>query len=146
MQDPGLLESDGALKIFIITGDKMKSISVLFLLWGFSALAAGGAKHGGVVTEVAPYKAELTRSRDSVRLYLYDQNMKPINLKGFEKKANAQLTAQHKGKAKEMTFPLDMKGKSFQGPLPSAPAKPYTIRVQLKENGKELTAVFENLN
>lgn len=122
----------------------MKSVLIIFTL--LSAFASSGGKHGGVVADAAPYKMELARAKDTVRLYLYDQNMKPVNLKAFAKKANAQLTAQHKGKTKEMTFPLDLKGKHFQGPLPSAPAKPYTIRVQLTENGKELTATFENLN
>ncbi len=145
-----------------------KLVLLCGLVWAGSAFAHEGGhgpkltdsgKYGGLVSPVVAkaeaekgasatliHKAELSRTADTVRLYLYDKDMKPLDLKGFDKKGQASLMAKVKGKAKEMTFPLDLKGASFQGPLPKAPAKPYSIDVHLKENGKELTAVFENLD
>ncbi len=109
-----------------------------------AVVAKADAEKGAAATLV--HKAELSRSADTIRIYLYDKDMKPLDLKAFDKKGSASLIAKVKGKAKEMTFPLDLKGGSFQGPLPKAPAKPYSIDVHIKEKGQELTAVFENLD
>ena len=116
-------------------------------------------KYGGLVSGVVQksdadkgagaelvYKSELSRATDTVRVYLYDKDMKPLDLKGFEKKAEAILAAKVKGKWKDVKFPLELKGQAFEGKMPKADAKPYNIDVTLKKDGKELLTAFDNLD
>ena len=92
------------------------------------------------------YNSELSRATDTVRVYLYDKDMKPLDLKGFDKKADAILAAKLKGKWKDVKFTLELKGQAFEGKMPKAHAKPYNIDVSLKKDGKELLTAFDNLD
>lgn len=116
-------------------------------------------KYGGLVSAVvlkaeAPkgpkadliHKAELARGEGVVRVYLYDKEMKPLDLKGFDPKASASMAAKVKGKWKATSFPLELKGKAFEGKLPKPEGKPYNIDVTLKEGDKELLSAFDNLD
>lgn len=117
-------------------------------------------KYGGLVSAVVHkvdakkgssaalvHKAELVRSGDgTVRVYLYDAEMKPLDLKGFEIKGSASLGAKVKGKWKDTSFPLELKENAFTGKMPKNDSKPYNIDVTVKENGKDLLSAFDNLD
>ncbi len=117
-------------------------------------------KYGGVVSGVVLktdakkgeaasilHKAELVRSADGkVRLYIYDQAMTPVDLKFFDAKGTAILSAKVKGKYKESTFSIERAENSFVGRMPKPEGKPYNIDVTLKENGRDLLTAFDNLD
>ena len=117
-------------------------------------------KYGGLVPPVVKkadaglgakaklvHKAELARSGDgSVRVYLYDELMKPLDLKSFESKATAKLAAKVKGKWKESSFQLEVANGAFVGKMPKPEGKPYNIDVHLKASGTELLSAFDNLD
>lgn len=93
------------------------------------------------------HKAELVRSGDGVVLvYLYDKQMKPLDLKGFDAKGSATMAAKVKGKWKDTEFALNLKDNAFTGKLPKVEARPYNIDVTLKQDGKELLSAFDNLD
>lgn len=127
---------------------------------GHGPKLADAGKYGGLVSAViakddiklganAPliHKAELVRSTDgTLRVYMYDKNMKPLNVKSFEPKAYAILAAKVKGKWVDTEFPLEVKENAFIGKMPKVTKKPYNIDVTVKENGKELLSAFDNLD
>jgi hypothetical protein len=102
-------------------------------------------KLGGKATLI--YKSELARSSDgTVRLYIYDQKMKSLDLKNFNNKAMAVLASKVKGKWKNTEFQLESKNGSFLGKMPKPETKPYNIDVVIKEGDKELLTAFDNLD
>lgn len=117
-------------------------------------------KFGGIVSPVVKkaeaklgpkaalvHKAELVRSADgTVRIYLYDQAMKPLDLKSFDKAGSASLASKVKGKWKSTDFALEQKDGNFSGKMPKAESKPYNIDVTLKDGGTELLSAFDNLD
>lgn len=117
-------------------------------------------KFGGLVSAVvsksdaklgakAPlvHKAELVRAADgSVRVYLYDGEMKPLDMKGFEAKGSASMGRKVKKKWKDTEFALELKDNAFTGKMPKVDARPYNIDVTLKHDGKELLSAFDNLD
>lgn len=117
-------------------------------------------KYGGLVSGVVlkadakkgasaalVHKSELVRSADgTVRVYLYDEKMAPLDLKSFDAKATALLGAKVKGKFTESPFTLELKENAFIGKMPKPGSKPYNIDVTLKESGRELLTAFDNLD
>lgn len=117
-------------------------------------------KYGGLVSAVVlkadykkgahaalVHKAELVRSADgTTRVYLYDSTMKPLDIKGFETAGSAGLAAKVKGKWKTSEFKLELKDGIFLGKMPKPEAKPYSIDITLKQDGKELLTAFDNLD
>lgn len=116
--------------------------------------------YGGVVTAVveakdaglgakAPlvHKAELVRGEDgTVRVYLYDKDMKPLDIAAFEKSAKANLISMAGGKETVLPFDLQLEGNSFIGKAPQAPSKPFNIDVVMKAKDQELLSAFDNLD
>ncbi len=93
------------------------------------------------------YKSELARSGDgTVRVYIYDEAMKPMNLKHFDSKATGLLVAKVKGKWVDTAFPLELKDGVFIGKMPKPQSKPYNIEVTIKNAGTELLSAYENLD
>ncbi len=94
------------------------------------------------------YKAELVRATDrTVRIYLYDNHMKPLPINKFEAKATAKLIVKKKGEAlTKMPFALTAEKKNFRGVAPKPSRKPFNIEITFKEKGKELLVLFENLD
>ncbi len=127
---------------------------------GHGPKVADTGKYGGLVSAVvakadaklgakAPliHKAELVRGADgTVRIYLYDTNMKTLDLTGFDTKGSATLSALVKKKYKDTDFKLDLKNDSFIGKMPKPAGKPYNIDITVKQNGKELLSAFDNLD
>lgn len=115
---------------------------------------------GGVLTAVveakdaklgpkAPlvYKAEIVRSEDgTVRVTLYDQELKPLDVKKFDKKADAVLIVEKKKKVATKKFPLALDEGSFVGKMPKPSGKPYNIDVTVTEGKRKLLAAFDNLD
>jgi hypothetical protein len=92
-------------------------------------------------------KAELVRSADgTVRVYIYDTAMKPVDLKSFDTKGSALLITSTKKKFKESSFALELKEGAFVGTMPKPASKPYNIDVTLKNEGKEILSAFDNLD
>ncbi len=127
---------------------------------GHGPKLADAGKYGGIVSGIVlevdakkgaeaalVHKAELVRSTDgTVRMYLYNAKMEPLNLKDFQPKATATLAAKVKGKWKDVGFPLELKDNSFTGKMPKPHGKPFNIDVVLTENGKKLLTAFDNLD
>ncbi len=106
---------------------------------------AKDAKLGTKATLV--YKAEMVKgSDDTVRVYLYDSAMKPLDLAQVEKIATGVLGAKVKGKYKTIKFELKQEGNSYVGKAPKASAKPFNLDFQFKEKNRELLTAFDNLD
>jgi hypothetical protein len=117
-------------------------------------------KQGGVVTSVVQakdaskgkkaelvYKSELARTSDgTVRVYFYETNMKPLNLKNFAPTAKAILITEKKGKVTTQDFELKKMGDHYMGKSPKPARRPFNIDVKVKEGEKELLAAFDNLD
>ncbi len=148
---------------------KFLALSAMTLLMSANAVAhdeghgpklADTGKYGGLVSSIVAkadagkgtkatliYKAELVRSADgNINVYVYDSNMKAMDLKAFDTKGSASLAAKVKGKWKTVTFDLAAKDNSFEGKMPKPEGKPYNIDVTIKENDKELLSAFDNLD
>ena len=116
-------------------------------------------KYGGVLTQVssgssqseaekskAMYTAELVKDDEgTISIYLYDQNMKPIELNRFSSKASGTLESGKRKRAKTLFF-LSKRGLSFSGKLPKKKRHPYNITIELTEGSKTLSMAFNNLD
>ena len=147
-----------------------KTTMVLFLMVLTSLTSAHDEGHGPQISDAGKYgglvapgikkadeklgakaalvhKAELARAGDgTIRVYLYDSQMKPMDMKDFDKKAEGTLAVKSKGKWKHTNFSLEQHGTLFIGKMPKSETKPYNIEITLKQNGTELLAAFENLD
>lgn len=148
----------------------MKSLIALSLLFSLSSFAhdeghgpklTDSPRQGGVLTSVIMakeagigtkakmvYKSELTRTSDgTVRLYIYDDKMNPVDLKRFAPIAKAVLISQvKKGTYDKAAFDLNIGEGYFFGKSPVPKKKPYSIDVVLKEGDKTLLTAFDNLD
>ncbi|HKX12203.1 MAG TPA: hypothetical protein VJP40_03550 [bacterium] len=151
----------------------MKKKYLLFLAavlaWSSPALAhdeghgpqlTDTGNYGGVITAVvesknasqgkkAPlvYKAELSRSEDgTVRVYIYDQAMKPLPAGTLENNAKANVISPKGGSFKTEPFSLNLEGQAYTGKAPQASGKPFSIDVTFKTKTQELLAAFDNLD
>lgn len=127
---------------------------------GHGPKLADTGKYGGIVSSVVKkadaskgtkaeliHKAELARTGDGVvRVYLYDKDMKPLDLKSVESAGEASLAAKVKGKWKTSKFPLELKDNAFVGKMPKPEGRPYNIDVTYKSSGTELLSAFDNLD
>ncbi len=147
----------------------MKYLAGILILFSMTARAhdeghgpelSDAGKYGGLVSAMvlksdagkgasAPlvYKAELVRAADgTTRVYLYDQTMKPLDLKQLEAKATATIGTRVKGKWTNTDFPLEQNRNSFVGKMPKPAAKPYDLDVTVKRGKDELLSAFDNLD
>lgn len=93
------------------------------------------------------YKAELVRSGDgTVRVYIYDSKMKPLNLTDFSKTAKASLISFVDGKEDVAKFSLSLSGKNFTGKAPKEKSKPFNLDVVFEEKGTKYLAAFDHLD
>ena len=127
---------------------------------GHGPKISDAGKYGGLVSPVIDmkeaakgthaavvYKAELVRTADGkVRLYLYDQQMAPIDTKSAVTSVKGFLEVKVKGKYKQEPFSLTLDGKSFVGLAPKSTSKPFNIDFHIKEAGRELLTAFDNLD
>ena len=63
--------------------------------------ALEAAPHGGILRNADPFKAEAVLNGDRVRVYVYDQNLKPVTLDKEQAKGEVQFPRQ---KAKPVVF------------------------------------------
>ena len=94
------------------------------------------------------YKAELTKNaKGVVRVYFYDNTMKPISIDGFNA-ATADLIHKDRKSKKWITksFKLEKKGDFYEGNLPLKPRPPFNVDVKVDSKDKKLFMAFDNLN
>ncbi len=127
---------------------------------GHGPKLADTGKYGGLVSAVVQkqdakigskaalvHKAELVRSSDgTVRLYLYNEKMSPLDIKSFTPLAAGSLASKVKGKLVSKSFNLESKNGIFSGKMPKPESIPYSIDVVLKDGSKELLTAFDNLD
>lgn len=93
------------------------------------------------------YKAELTRAEDgTVRMYLYDQDMKPLDASVLPKTADAVLQSRKGKKWTSVPFKLTRGADGYEGKAPKPAGKPFNIDVKIKEGKRELLAAFDGLD
>lgn len=103
--------------------------------------AAKGAKASVV------YKAELVRFEDGkVSVYLYDQDMTPLDAAKLEKSAKGVVETIRKGKVSTVPFSLTYADGAFTGTAPKPARKPFNVDVTFKEGQRDLLAAFDNLD
>ena len=117
-------------------------------------------KMGGVLTGVVlakdaklgtkaemVYKAELTRSEDgTVRVYLYDKDMKAMSGDALPKGAKAVLQSKKGKKWTSVPFSLKKTAAGFEGKAPKPAGRPFNIDVTFTEEKRELLAAFDGLD
>lgn len=93
------------------------------------------------------YKAELVRSEEgTVRVWLYDKDLRPLDPARFAKNAGAVLEIARKRKVTRIPFALELKDGVFIGKAPRAPGKPFNIDVTVTEGKRKLLCAFDNLD
>lgn len=92
------------------------------------------------------FKGELVHNKKSkeVKVYLYDQKMKPLDLKMFENKIEAVQIED--GKEKKFNLKLDKSGKFFVGKRPKNKRVPFNIDIRLKKEKVTLFGAFDGLD
>lgn len=117
-------------------------------------------KYGGIVAPVVNmkeankgahatlvYKAELVRnSSRKVRIYLYDSNMKPLDISKLNAQVNGILGAKVKGKYKTIKFDLKREENYFIGQAPKAPSRPFNYDFHFIEGSRKLLSAFDHLD
>jgi hypothetical protein len=93
------------------------------------------------------YKAELVRSDDgTVRVYLYDAAMKPLDASRFGPAAEALIQFKKGRKWESTKLELKLEDGAFVGTAAKPRAKPYNIDIHLSEGGRKLLSAFDNLD
>lgn len=92
------------------------------------------------------YKGELVHSSKDldVKVYIYDLNMKPVDLKAFSNKINAVLLERNAEKKFELT--LDKSGKFFSGMRAKNKRVPFNIDINLSKGDQKLFGAFDGLD
>lgn len=148
----------------------MKSFfTLLMLVFSLTAFAHEGGhgeveesgKFGGITSPVVSsaeaglgskaktlYKAELVRAESGkLRMYLFNDKMKLINLDSFGNEIEAKLEVKKKGKFTYVgTFKLVKNGNHYLGDLPKIEYKPFNIDFFLTMNKLKLFSGFSNLD
>lgn len=127
---------------------------------GHGPKLADAGRQGGVVSPVVlasdaglgaraalVYKAELVRSDDgTVRVYLYDLGMKPLDASKFGAAAEGLIQFKRGKKWETTKFALKLLDGAFVGAAAMPKAKPYNLDIQLTEGGRKLLSAFDNLD
>lgn len=92
------------------------------------------------------YKGELVHSSrgKEVKLYLFDQSMKPLDLEKLEKVVKAVQI--ERGKEKKFELKLDSSGKFYKGERPQNKRVPFNIDVYVSSKDKKLFGAFDGLD
>lgn len=93
------------------------------------------------------YKGELTRSQNgTIRIYIYDTQMKLIDLEKFDTTATGTLEFKKNKKWAKTPFKLQQKDNAFVGKLPPVTRKPFNIDVILREGNHDIMIAFDHLD
>lgn len=87
------------------------------------------APKGGVVKSLEKTNVEVVSKGKNVTIYLYDKDMKPADVTGFEVSAKAELP--RKKETEEVA--LTAKGNSFEGSFDAKGSHRYTLIVAVKD-------------
>lgn len=127
---------------------------------GHGSLEEGG-KFGGVMSPIVDnkeaglgdkantlYKAELVRNETGkLSLYVFDTDMKLVDLGVFSNEVEAKLEVKKKGKFTYVgSFKLTKHGNHFMGQLPKIDYKPFSIDLFLTKGPQKLFVGFSNLD
>lgn len=127
---------------------------------GHGSLEEGG-KFGGVMSPIVDnkeaglgdkantlYKAELVRNESGkLSLYVFDTDMKLVDLGAFSNEVEAKLEVKKKGKFTYVgSFKLTKHGNHFMGQLPKIDYKPFSIDLFLTKGPQKLFVGFSNLD
>lgn len=94
-------------------------------------------------------KAELAKvGRNELRLFVYDNEMNPIELSAVtEVKAFVETKDRKTRKWKrEANFDLTTSGRYLTGTIPGKPRRPFNVEVELMHAGKPLLAHFSHIH
>jgi hypothetical protein len=92
------------------------------------------------------YKAELVYEsrKPAVKLYLFDKNMKALDLTNFAKTVNAVVIEHHN--EQKFSLALDKTGKFYTGSRPLNKRVPFNIDVKLKKGNEKFFGAFDGLD
>lgn len=86
----------------------------------------------------------LVDDRNIVRLYLYDLQMKSIDLKSFPDTMTGLISSRKN--QKEGLVELKKGSKYYQGNLPVVKGRPYQLKVAIPSKGKALEIFFKDMD
>lgn len=146
-----------------------KLVLLISLLFTFNVFAhegghghvEEGGKFGGIMSPIVHkkqagmgdkatvlYKAELVRAESGkLSFYIFDNNMKLVDLKPFAEEMTANLEVKKKGKFTYVgEFKLKKNGNHYTGQLPKIEYKPFNIDFYPKLGKQDLFVGFSNLD
>lgn len=95
--------------------------------------------HGGLLRDAAPFKSEIVLSGDSAKVYVYDNQLKPVKLDKETLKGEMQFPRDKK--LKPVTF--KRKGDYYEATLPGiSKVHRFDLHVNLEAGGKRALADF----
>ncbi len=148
------------MKLFLYCFSLLISINLFAHEGGHGEVEEGG-KFGGVMSPIVIksqagtgtkatviYKAELVRAESGkISFYIFDPQMKLLDLKNFSPEIAAKLEVKKKGKFTYVgEFKLIKNGNHFTGQLPKIDYKPFNIDFFLKRDSQDLFVGFSNLD
>jgi hypothetical protein len=100
--------------------------------------ALEAAPRGGVLRDAEPFKAEAVLKGDVVRVYVYNKELKPLDLDQPEARGEVQFPRQ---KAKTVTF--KRQGECYEATIKGiSKVHRYDLHLHLKINGVKALADF----
>jgi hypothetical protein len=128
------------MKAFLFTAS-------LFLTASFPLMAGDGhnheaaveaAPHGGTLRNAGEYKAEIVINGDTLKLYVYDKQLKPLKVEKAELTGDVQFP---KEKSKPITF--KKAGDAFEATVKGiSKVHRYDMHVNVEVSGKKAVADF----
>ena len=96
------------------------------------------APHGGMLRNAPPFKSEVVLNKDTVKLYIYDENLKPVKLDKKQLKGDVQFPRKEK---KPITF--ELKKDHYHTTIPGiTKTHRFDMHVQLEAGDKKALADF----
>lgn len=94
--------------------------------------------HGGTLRDAKPFKAEAVISGDTIKIYIYDEKMKPIKLEKDTMDGEVEMP-----KKKPFAIKFKKAGDYYEGKASGiSKAHRYDLVVEIKANGKTVIADF----
>lgn len=103
--------------------------------------AMEAAPHGGILRNAPPFKAELTLSKDQVKIFVYDKDVKPVAKEKLKDSVKGQVALPKDKKKREVTFKLA--GDAYEAKIAGIDkVHRYDLHVTLVIDGKSVLADF----
>ncbi len=99
------------------------------------------APKGGILRNALPYKSELVLKNHLAKIYVYDKDVKPVELKKLKETIKGQLAFPKDKKKREVVFKLV--GDAYEAKIPGIEkVHRYDLHVTLEVEGKPVLADF----